>query len=118
METSHAFGKSHKGFQLTDCSTISGLAFRVVILAHFFVFTFQDFGGLSSEHRFLSATKLDVGLELLLSEMLPHCLITETVHLDDVSCNTLIFLVVFLVQNNEKQIEARHNGRGDINILL
>ena len=58
----------------------------------------------------------DVGLKLCHSEVRGQCSILNSVHIDNMARNVEVLIILFLVDDDEKEVETRHNWRADINV--
>ena len=63
------------------------------------------------------AAHLDVGLELCHSEVRGQSSILNSVHVDNMARNVEVLIVLLLVNDDEEEVETRHNWRADVNVV-
>ena len=119
MQAGHGFTESDERLKLANCVAVRGLAVATihVCFAKFFVLVFEDLSGFTSELRLESATDFDVGLELLHCKVRVQSKVLESVHVDDVSSDMKVFCVIFFIEDYEKEVEAGHDWRRNVNIV-
>ena len=78
---------------------------------------FEDLGRFSRELRFERTANLDICLQLLHGEVGVQRSVLQPVHIDDVSRDMKVVIVVFLVKNDEEKVETRHDWRRNVHIV-
>ena len=74
-------------------------------------------GGLMLELRLQGTTNFDVGLKLCHREVRGQCSILNSVHIDNMARNMEVIIFLFLVDDDEEEVETRHNWRADIDVV-
>ena len=69
------------------------------------------------ELRLQGTTNLDVGLKLCHREVRRQCCILNSVHIDNMARNMEVIIIFFLVDDDKKEVETRHNWWADINVV-
>ena len=90
-----------------------------VLVSHsqLLVLLLEDKGGLSGELWLQGTTHLDVGLELRHREVRGQCCVLNSVHVDNMARNVEVLVFLFLVNDDEEEVEAGHNWRADIDVV-
>ena len=91
--------------------------FALVHLAKLLVLRFQNLSRLSRELWLKGSADFDVSLELLGGKLWVEGLILIFMHGHDVLCNSEVIFIVLLINNDEEEVETRHNWRADINVV-
>ena len=69
------------------------------------------------ELRLQGTAHLDVGLKLRHSEVRGQCSILNSMHVDNMARNVEVIIFLFLVNDDEEEVEAGHNWRANINVV-
>ena len=98
---------------LVRSSAVVGL----LSLSYDFIFFFQNSSRFLCELRSNGSAELNVSLNLFHSEFWIDSSFFESVHVDDMVSDVVIFLVVLFIKNNEEDIESGHKGRSNIDVI-
>ena len=85
-------------------------------LTYQLIFFFQDHGTFLGEVGVDSSAEFDVGLHLVKREWRLESIILETVHVYNMLCNMVIFIIIFVVEHQEEDVKSRHNWGRDLHI--
>jgi hypothetical protein len=105
----HGFRQSDERLQLPNCDLVGRFVLGLLSLSDHLVLFLEDLCGLPGELRVDCPAKLNVSLHLLHFEEWVASLIPQTMHVDDVLGDIVVFLVVFLVENYEEDVETGHD---------
>ncbi|KAI6768007.1 hypothetical protein HG530_006016 [Fusarium avenaceum] len=111
VDLGNGFGKTNHTLELTHSDSVRVLANASlgIICTEFLVLLHENILGLFSELGSEGFCKADVSLELLSAELRLDSLITQLMDSNNVFCQVAIDLLVALVEDDEEEIETRHN---------
>lgn len=109
VSSCHRLRKSNKRFKLSYSHFIGMLLVQFFSLSNLFILFFQNFSTFFCKLRVNCSAEFDVGLNFFHFKIRIKSLIFESVHVDNVLCNLVIFIVIFFIKYQEKYIKSRHN---------
>lgn len=125
MHARHRLRKPDQRLKLANCVPIAvggGLTASksrsLVRLPQTLVLFLEDDCGVLGEGRSESAAHLDVGLKLLSVVVGLEGFLLETVHAHNMLGDLVVFIVLFFVADNEKEVEAAHDRSCDLHVVV